>query len=229
MPRARIERATSGSSHRRYCLLSLRGIAWTCPDSNRGPLLCQSSALPAAPQAHESGTGESNPALPGPRPGPVTAPVVPDAGRHRAHSCPGRRNCFMPSTVEFSTHVRRRLTGARVRRGDRTRTCSLRFWRPLPYQLGHTPRKHTATRGVLTLQREEPPTRIGKAALAELTRGSAAPPTRGAQAFPGEEPMCRRIPGDSRARTGTGQRSLPVPVGLPHHLRTPCCVGVPVQ
>ena len=26
-----------------------------------------------------------------------------------------------------------------VRRGDRTRTCNLRFWRPLLYQLSHTP------------------------------------------------------------------------------------------
>ena len=31
--------------------------------------------------AHESGTGESNPTLPGPKPGPVTEPVVPEAGR----------------------------------------------------------------------------------------------------------------------------------------------------
>lgn len=30
-------------------------------------------------------------------------------------------------------------TVSSVRRGDRTWTCNLRFWRPLPYQLGHTP------------------------------------------------------------------------------------------
>src|SRR5699024_775249 len=32
-----------------------------------------------------------------------------------------------------------RLRQSQLRRGDRTRTCNLRFWRPLRYQLRHTP------------------------------------------------------------------------------------------
>src|SRR5699024_9690470 len=31
------------------------------------------------------------------------------------------------------------LRQSQLRRGDRTRTCNLRFWRPLRYQLRHTP------------------------------------------------------------------------------------------
>jgi hypothetical protein len=48
----------------------------------------------------------------------------------------------MPSTVEFSIlePAGRRWPRA-ARRGDRTRTCKRRLWRPLRYQLRHTPMK----------------------------------------------------------------------------------------
>jgi hypothetical protein len=55
----------------------LDGHAWTWTRSNVLPPVGR-GALPTELQAHTSGTGESNPTLPGPKPGPVTAPVVPD-------------------------------------------------------------------------------------------------------------------------------------------------------
>lgn len=44
----------------------------------------------------------------------------------------------MPSTVDLSKHnTTSSLAG--VSRGDRTRTCNTRLWRPLLYQLNYTP------------------------------------------------------------------------------------------
>ena len=112
---------------------------WTSRDSNPGPPVCRTGALPTAPQAHASGAGESNPACPGPRPGPVTEPVTPEV--------PGRRRTMPPTGPHIdaihcgvlNTPVSRDRLG--TRRGDRTRICSRRFWRPLLNQLSYTPRK----------------------------------------------------------------------------------------
>lgn len=63
-----------------------REHAWTCPGSNRGPPPCRGGALPTALQAHTSGTRESNALHPGPKPGPVTVPDVPDCPSSRQSS-----------------------------------------------------------------------------------------------------------------------------------------------
>jgi hypothetical protein len=86
--------------------------------------------------AHTSGTGESNPAIPGSKPGPVTVPVAPErpaVGDVVRRRWPGLR---MPSTLEFSTITCAASVLGPVRMGGRTRTHYLRFWRP-PCNLLH--------------------------------------------------------------------------------------------
>jgi hypothetical protein len=87
--------------------------------------------------AHTSGTGESNPARPGPKPGPVTEPVVPDPPAADAWVRPLAGVLYAIRCGVDNHRSRRPRSGES--RGDRVRTCNLRFWRPLRYQLRHTP------------------------------------------------------------------------------------------
>ena len=78
-----------------------------------------------------------NPARPGPKPGPVTEPVAPDcpvAGQRAA----GDRASYAIHCGVLNVRGRRPRPGM-TRRGDRTRTCNARLWRPLLYQLNYTP------------------------------------------------------------------------------------------
>ena len=100
---------------------------WSCGESNPGPSVCRTDALPSELQPHTSGTGESNPTRPRPKRGPVTEPVVPAMGP-AGGALPRGRTLRMPSTVEFSTHNTTGMPGSR--RGDRSRTRNHWFWRP---------------------------------------------------------------------------------------------------
>src|SRR5690606_5638757 len=55
------------------------------------------------------------------------------------HYLPG----WFRETPEWGTRSRPPLAREPICRADRTRTCNLRFWRPLLYQLSHRPRRAT--------------------------------------------------------------------------------------
>lgn len=65
---------------------SSTGMEWSRGDSNPWPSVCQTDALPSELQPHASGTGESNPAFPDPKSGPVTVPDAPDCPASRQRS-----------------------------------------------------------------------------------------------------------------------------------------------
>ena len=119
-----------------------RRHACPSPGSNGQPPVLHAGALPSELE----GPGKSNVDKPGFEPGTFALPrrratrlrhkPIPPGRRKRA---PATGLSDMPSTVEFSRHRATSVLGPR--RGDRTRTCSLRFWRPLLNLLSYTPRK----------------------------------------------------------------------------------------
>jgi hypothetical protein len=116
--------------------LTPKGPAWRSGESNPGPSVCRTDALPTELQPHETRRepGNRTPRF-----------LAPNQVRSPSRSFPK-----MPSAVEFSmwSHVPAACWGMMVRRGDRTRTCSLRFWRPTLNQLSYTPIGKTKNRPV---------------------------------------------------------------------------------
>ena len=90
-------------------------------------------------------------------------------------------------------------TGQAWRRGDRTRTCNLRFWRPLRYQLRHTPTRRCAPRR-------------GRRARAHRDRGDSPHGATSVRVRPGDFPT--GPPAGSRPSGGR-------PDGRPGHARAP--------
>jgi hypothetical protein len=138
------------------CLLSLKGIEWTWTGSNRRPRVCRTRALPAAPQAQdvrdpriELGVSCSQSRRVNHLPRPGRPDTVDAALACHAIHC-GVLNVHVPPACWA------------VRRGDRTRTCNLRFWRPALNQLSYTPMR--SCRGAET--RNAARSRSGRAASA---------------------------------------------------------------
>jgi hypothetical protein len=141
------------------CLLSLEDTAWIAGVSNPSRAACR-----AAPH-----TGDVRPMcrvpqsrtgcrlLPRQAGSPCPSyPAAPDPiVRSGAVRRGGARRC-LPSTVELPRCFAAGRSRGMVRRGDRTRTCSLRFWRPLLFQLSYTPRCRAIQR-----KRRPVPVRVG--------------------------------------------------------------------
>jgi hypothetical protein len=73
----------------------LGGHGWTCGDSNPGPSVCRTDALPTALQALTSGTGESNAVSSAPKADGSTSSLAPDW-------CPDRRHLRADGRVHLS-------------------------------------------------------------------------------------------------------------------------------
>ena len=86
-------------------------------------------------------------------------------------------------------HARPRIRGAvRLRRGDRTRTCNRRFWRPMRYQLRYAPMNF----GLET--RNAARSRSGRAALALVCASFATVPGWPCARRRSRRSPCRRAP-----------------------------------
>jgi hypothetical protein len=140
-PRARIERATSGSSHRRPTFWACEAW-WTAGESNPSRIACQATphTSGAQPMSRELGSRTPHFLVPSQVRSPSRSFPKPAGGPAPLLACGGRPCCFMPSTVEFSTHIAAGRGRGLASRGDRDRTCNLRFWRPLLSRLSYTPR-----------------------------------------------------------------------------------------
>lgn len=121
--------------------------------------------MPAPPSARPMTTPSPSPAEPR-SPSSQQAPTPPGDARKK------------PLTSGFTDQ------GPSCGRSDRTRTCNLRFWRPLRCQLRHTPQQPTANR--------QPETSYGPRPVDATRVADGSPPgSTGRKSAPGRN---RRVP-----------------------------------